>query len=153
VNDRRSRPRVLIPVFILVSLIVVGLLLREHRLPADHSAEFETATAARRPLTTVVLAPGPVKAIVSAEVQSRISDLGVVTHLLANIGSSMAKGRLIAQPAGREARCQVDQARPDLAVQRGRLADLKAGFDAQLLWPRTILRPYTRPERRSRCGS
>jgi len=93
----------------------------------------QTATVSKRTINATVLATGTVKAVIGAEVKvgSRIS--GVVTRLPANIGSTVKKGDLIAQLDDREARSQVDQAQANLAAAQARLAELRAGYNAQVV--------------------
>jgi len=136
-KGKRSPARTLIPILILIALVVAGLLVRNHLSSSDQNAGLETAIVTRRTLNATVLATGTVKAIVGAEVKvgSRVS--GVVTHLPVNIGSAVRKGQLIAQLDDREVRSQVDQARSNLAAAQGRLAELEAGYSAQVVQSKT----------------
>ena len=136
-KDKRSPARIVIPLLVFITLVVVGLLVRNHLSSSDQNAGMETATVTRRTLNATVLATGTVKAIVGAEVKvgSRVS--GVVTHLPVNIGSAVRKGQLIAQLDDREVRSQLDQARSNLAAAQSRVAELEAGYNAQVMQSRT----------------
>jgi len=120
-----------------VVLVVLGLLLQRHLSSAKQRQGLDTATVTRRTLNATVLATGSVKAIVGAEVKvgSRIS--GVVTRLPVNIGSVVHKGQLIAELDDRETSSQVDQARANLASARAHVAELEAGYSAQVVQSRT----------------
>ena len=136
-KSKRSPAHILIPILVVVVIAVVGLVVRNHLSSPSQSAGLETATVSRRTLNATVVATGTVKAIVGAEVKvgSRIS--GVVTHLPANIGSMVRKGQLIATLDDREARSQVDQARSSMAAAQSRLAELQAGYNAQVVQSKT----------------
>lgn len=136
-KGKRSPVRTPIPILVLLVLVVIGLLVRNHLSSISQGVGLETATVTRRTLNATVLATGTVKAIVGAEVKvgSRIS--GVVTHLPVNIGSSVRKGQPIAQLDDREARSQVDQARSNLAAAQSHLAELEAGYNAQVVQSKT----------------
>jgi RND family efflux transporter MFP subunit len=136
-KGKRSPARILILILVVVVIAVVGVLIRNRVSPTNQNAGLQTAIVTRRTLNATVLATGTVKAIVGAEVKvgSRIS--GVVTHLPVNIGSAVRKGQLIAQLDDREARSQVDQARSNLAAAQGRLAELEAGYSAQVVQSKT----------------
>lgn len=120
-----------------VALAGTGLVLRGRTSAARSRAGLDTATVTRRTLNATVLATGSIKAVVGAEVKvgSRIS--GVVTRLPVNIGSVVRKGQLIAELDDRETGSQVDQARANLASARTHLAELEAGYSAQVVQSRT----------------
>jgi RND family efflux transporter MFP subunit len=61
----------------------------------------------------------------------------VVKRLPVNIGSLVRKGQVIAELDDRETGSQVDQARANLAAARGRLAELEAGYAAQVVQSKT----------------
>ena len=136
-KGKRSPARISILVLALVAIAVVGVVIRNHLSQTDLNARIETAVVARRTLNATVVATGTVKAIVGAEVKvgSRIS--GVVAHLPVNIGSAVRKGQLIAQLDDREARSLVDQARSNLSAAQSRVAELEAGYSAQVVQSRT----------------
>jgi RND family efflux transporter MFP subunit len=104
---------------------------------ARQRARLDTVSASRRTLNATVLATGSIKAVIGAEVKvgSRIS--GVVTRLPVNIGSVVHKGQLIAELDDRETSSQVDQATANLASARTHLAELEAGYSAQVVQSRT----------------
>jgi len=136
-KGKRSRRRAIITILILAVLVVVGLVVRNRILTTSQTTGMETAAVTRRTLSSTVVATGTIKSIVGTEVKvgSRIS--GVVTHLPVNIGSVVRMGQLIAQLDDREARSQVDQARSNLAAVQGRLAEIEAGYGAQVVQSRT----------------
>jgi HlyD family secretion protein len=119
------------------AVAAAGFGLHRHATAGRAAASLDTAAAAPRTLNATVLATGSIKAVIGAEVKvgSRIS--GVVTSLPVNIGSVVHKGQLIAQLDDRETRSQVDQARATLASAGTRLAELKAGYAAQVVQSRT----------------
>jgi len=131
------RSKAIVLSIVAVVLAVPGLLLQRHLSSAKQRQGLDTATVTRRTLNATVLATGSVKAIVGAEVKvgSRIS--GVVTRLPVNIGSVVHKGQLIAELDDRETSSQVDQARANLASARTHLAELEAGYAAQVVQSRT----------------
>ena len=132
------RPKVVLPlVIVIVALAGTGLVLRGRTSAARSRAGLDTAMVTRRTLNATVLATGSVKAIVGAEVKvgSRIS--GVVTRLPVNIGSVVHRGQLIAELDDRETNSQVDQAQANLASARAHLAELEAGYSAQVVQSRT----------------
>jgi len=120
-------------VVIILALGVAGLVLHRSVSAARSKTSLDTALATRRTLNATVLATGSVKAIVGAEVKvgSRIS--GVVKRLPVNIGSVVRKGQLIAELDDRETRSQVDQANANVASARTHLAELQAGYSAQVV--------------------
>ena len=136
-KGKRPRRRAIIPILILCALVITGLLVRSRLSQTTRSTGMETATVSRRTLNATVVATGTVKSIVGTEVKvgSRIS--GVVTELPANVGSAVGKGQLIAHLDDREARSQVDQARSNAAAAQSRLAELEAGYNAQVVQSRT----------------
>jgi HlyD family secretion protein len=132
------RGRVALSVAVTVAVVAaVGVGLHRRGTAGRAAASLHTAAAARRTLSATVLATGSIKAVIGAEVKvgSRIS--GVVTSLPVNIGSVVHRGQLIAQLDDREARSQVDQARANLASARTHLAELGAGYAAQVVQSRT----------------
>jgi HlyD family secretion protein len=134
----RSRSALLI--LIAVAVVAAGAAgwgLHRRGAAGRAAAGTDTATVARRTLNATVLATGSIKAIVGAEVKvgSRIS--GVVTRLPVNIGSVVHKGQLIAELDDRDTRSQVDQARANLASTRTHVAELEAGYAAQVVQSRT----------------
>ena len=128
----RNKIAILI-VVVIIALAGLGLLVWRRSSSARQQASLDTATASRRTLNATVLATGSVKAIVGAEVKvgSRIS--GVVKRLPVNIGSLVRKGQVIAELDDRETRSQGDQANANLASARTHLAELEAGYGAQVV--------------------